>query len=389
MGLIGGLMSATGPLSVTLLTPAFPVLIEVFSTSSQIVTGSVTMFFVGFATAHLICGTLSDGLGRRNVGVAFFSLYVLAGIVLFLVQSIEALLWARLLQGVGASAGISIARALARDLFEGQQSARVVNIMYIVIGTAPAIAPILGSVLLIFFGYRSLFALMILHGLAIIAFLIFLIPNSVKVDMQRLRFRLLIRNFCNLLGSRDFMLSTLAISGVSGALYGQAAIVPFLLMSELGLTPYEFGLIMLVHAGFHIAGSFSAKFWLGRFEASKLVPLAQTTIAVSAVWLFIAMMSIPPSTFNVIGPLSLAAFGAAHSYPTFITAGFRDFPQIAGAAASFVGFMQMGTGFAVGLVASLIGAPAVALGLVVATSLLIASFSGILWFLPKSLFKET
>jgi DHA1 family bicyclomycin/chloramphenicol resistance-like MFS transporter len=388
MGVIGGFMSATGPLSITLLTPAFPVLIEVFSTNFQAVTGSVTLFFVGFAIAHLICGSLSDGLGRRNVGVAFFSLYVLSGIVLFFTQSIETLLVARLMQGVGASAGISIARALARDLFEDQQSARVVNIMYIIIGTSPALAPILGSFLLDVFGYRSLFAVMILHGIAMIAFLIFALPDSIKVDIQRLRFHLLVRNFSSLLRNRDFMLPTLAISGVSGALYGQAAIVPFLLMSDLGLTPFEFGLVMLLHAGCHVAGSFSAKYWLGRFEARNLVPLAQATIALAALWLLIAMMTIPPTVFNVIGPLSLAAFGAAHSYPTFITVGLRDFPKSAGAAASLVGFMQMGAGFVVGLLASLIGSPAVALGGVVTVSLLIASLSGILWFLPKSIRKQ-
>lgn len=380
MGIAGGFMSATGPLSIALLTPAFPALIEVFSTTTPTVMAAATLFFVGFAAAHLVCGSLSDGLGRRNVGIAFFSFYVLASIVAFFASSIEVLLVARFLQGVGASAGISISRALIRDLFMGQQSARVVNIMYTVVGVGPAIAPALGSLLLGAFGYKSLFAMMIFHGVAMIVFLIYAVPETVSVDLRRIRMTQLVQNFSQLLRSRNFMLPTLAISGVSGALYGQAAIVPFLLMDELWLTPFHFGLAMFVHAVCHLLGSLSANFWLRRLEAKAMVTLAQLTIAIAALWLFIAMTFATPTVFNIIGPLSLAVFGAAHSYPTFVTAGLKDFPTIAGSAASLVGFMQMGAGFLVSLAAGLIGAPVVSLGIVVTLSLLIASLSGIIWF---------
>nr|WP_321507245.1 Bcr/CflA family efflux MFS transporter [uncultured Celeribacter sp.] len=381
MGVVGGIMSATGPISITLLTPAFPVLSDVFAANDEAITGAASLFFVGFAAAHLICGALSDGLGRRTVGIGFFGLYVLAGMAACFASTMEVFLAARFVQGIGASAGISISRALVRDLFVGQQSARVVNLMYIVIGIGPALAPTVGSFLLGAFGYQSLFVFMIMHGSAMIFFLLYMIPDTVSVDARRIRFGLLMRNFTQLLNNRAFLLPTLAISGVSGALYGQSAIVPFLLMSDIGLSPVQFGLAMFVHAGCHVSGSFSAKFWLRRRAARDLIPWAQATIAVSALWLFIAMMTRQPTVFNVIAPLSLAAFGAAHSYPAFVTAGFSNFPKIAGAAASLVGFMQMGAGFLVGLAAGMIGLPNVALGVAVTVSLLIASASGCAWHL--------
>lgn len=381
MGLVGGLMSATGPVSVTILTPAYPALAARFGAEPTLVAASATLFFVGFSAAHLICGALSDGLGRRRVGIAFFSIFLFGSLLAMLAPGIEWLLAARLVQGIGASAGISIARALIRDLFSGQQSARVVNRTYLVLGIGPALAPVIGSALLSLAGERAIFALLAVHGLAMILFLWRGLPEVSVPDLARIRLSRLVASFARLLGSADFMLPALAVAGVSGMLYGQAAIVPTLLMDGIGLSPAQFGLVMSLQAGVHVAGSLSARFWLSRAAALRLVPWAQAGLVLAVVWM-LAVLAIPGhSTLGIIGPISLAAFSAAHSYPTFITAGFNDFPEIAGAAASLVGFLQMGAGFAVGFAAALVGRPDLAFGLVLPLSLAMSLASGLVWLI--------
>lgn len=379
MGLIGGLMSATGPVAVTILTPAYPDLVAHFAVDPSLISATASLFFVGFALAHLVSGSLSDGLGRRVVGIAFFGLLAVATLAAMFAPTIQVFLLARFFQGIGASAGISISRALVRDLFVGQQSARVVNKMYIVTGAGPALAPIVGSGLLMAFGYRGILGLILIHALLMAGFLARGVPETTRVDLSRIRFRRLVANFGRLLRSPSFMLPSLAVAGVSGALYGQSAIIPFLLMDEIGLDPVWFGLAMFVHAGLHVTGSVSARFWLARVPARALVPFAQSGIFLAVLWMLAELLIPGHSLLGVIGPISLAAFSAAHSYPTFVTAGFNDFPEFAGAAASMVGFLQMGAGFLVGLVAVLLGDPGLALGLALGASLLVASASGFAW----------
>lgn len=379
MGLIGGLMSSTGPVAVTILTPAYPDLVHRFSADPSLLAATATVFFVGFALAHPVSGSLSDGLGRRRVGIAFFGLFAIATFVAMLAPTIEVFLAARLLQGIGASAGISISRALVRDLFVGQQSARVVNRMYIFTGAGPALAPVIGSGLLAVFGYRGILGLLLVHAMLMIAFLARGVPEMRAVDLSRIRFRRLVQNFAVLLENPSFTLPALAIAGVSGALYGQSAIIPFILMDEIGLTPFWFGIMMFVHAGLHVTGSISARYWLARVPARTLVPFAQAGILLSVLWMLGESLLAGHSLFGVVGPISLAAFSAAHSYPTFVTAGFNDFPEIAGAAASLLGFLQMGAGFLVGLAAVLIGDPGLALGAALGASLLVAGTSGFAW----------
>lgn len=125
VGLIGGLMTAIGPVSLALYTPAMPDLVAIFGTSELAVKMSLTLYFGGFACAQLVAGPLSDALGRRLVTWIFMGIYCLGSIGALFAPSIGLLMLARFVQGIGASAGVAISRAIVRDLFRGEQSARI------------------------------------------------------------------------------------------------------------------------------------------------------------------------------------------------------------------------------------------------------------------------
>lgn len=350
----------------------------VFFSSPAEVAATATLFFIGFALSQLVCGLLSDALGRRRVGIAFLMLFVLSSTLSVVASSIEEVLFWRFLQGVGAAVGISTARALVRDWFVGQAATRVVNLMYLFLGAGPALAPVLGSFIAETMGFRAIFGFLAFYGLLLILFLFSLRPDPLRPDTSQLRFDLMARTFGRVLSKRSFMQPALAISGVSGALYGQSAILPFLLMQEVGLTTIGFGIAMMVLAGCHMLGSLSARFWLSRDRGVGLVPWAQATILGACVWMLLAAMS-GPSLFGLVGPIALAAFAGAHSYPVFVSASVEDFPHDAGAAASLLGSFQMGAGFLVALMAGLSGPsifPAIA---GICTSLAVAGFMGLAW----------
>ena len=113
--LIGGLLVAIGPISLALYTPAMPVLVDVFGATESLVKLTLTAYFAGFAVTQLVCGPLSDALGRRITTLIFMATYLGGSLIAVLAPSIDMLLLARLVQGVGASVGIAVARAIVRD----------------------------------------------------------------------------------------------------------------------------------------------------------------------------------------------------------------------------------------------------------------------------------
>jgi DHA1 family bicyclomycin/chloramphenicol resistance-like MFS transporter len=101
VALIGALLAAIGPISMALFTPAMPEIVEAFATEEAAVKMTMSLYFGGFAFAQLVCGPLSDAFGRRPVTIAFMGIYLAASIFALLAPTIELLITARFLQGVG------------------------------------------------------------------------------------------------------------------------------------------------------------------------------------------------------------------------------------------------------------------------------------------------
>ena len=105
-----------------------PEIVRALGTSEAMVKLTLTLYFGGFTAGQLVAGPLSDALGRRTVTFGFIGVYCLASLAGLMAQDVGMLMAARFVQGVGASAGIAISRALVRDLFQGERSARIMNL---------------------------------------------------------------------------------------------------------------------------------------------------------------------------------------------------------------------------------------------------------------------
>ena len=191
VGLIGGLLTAIGPVSMALYTPAMPEIVAAFGTTEVLVKLSLTLYFGGFACAQLVAGPLSDALGRRPVTFAFMAVYAAASLAALAATSIEALIVARFVQGVGASAGIAISRAIVRDLYEGHRSARIMSLIGIILAVGPAAAPTIGGLVLVAAGWRAIFAVMAALGLVVVLVTATGLRETVVPDRRRLRPRAL------------------------------------------------------------------------------------------------------------------------------------------------------------------------------------------------------
>lgn len=351
--IIGGLMVATGPLSLTLYAPALPSIVADLGTTDAGGKLTLTVYFAAFALAQLICGPLSDRYGRRAVGVGFFAIYVLGSLVGALAPTLEMLLVGRTLQGFGVSAGVALSRAMVRDQFLGMEAVRILTLVNLILTVVPAIAPTLGSVLMLAGSWHVMFAIMAGFGLAIIAMLGLgareTLPEAARVPLHPVR---IAGNYARLLASPDFMLPALVQALAFGGFYAFAALLPFVLIDALGLTPFQFAMALLIQTGSFIAGNVVAARLARHLEGSQMIAFGLVLLAIGGAGFAVAPGLFPDSVLAVMAPVSFWMLALAAIGPTATAAAMSRFGDIAGAAGAMTGFLQMGGGFLASLLAS-------------------------------------
>lgn len=379
VSLIGGLLVAIGPISLALFTPAMPEIVQAFGTSEAAVKMTLSLYFGGFAGAQLICGPLSDGFGRRPITIAFMAIYLAASVLAMLAPNIETLVVARFLQGVGAAVGVSVSRAVVRDVFTHERSARIMNMIGILLAVGPAIAPTLGGLTMTFFGWHAIFVVMVLLGIVVVLVTIFALRETVTRDLARVRPAALIKSYGSLFRSPYFVLCCLVIAGTSGAIYAQATVLAFILMDRVGLTATQFGLGMLMQTANFMAGALVVRKIMPRFGAARLVPVGLAFVAAGSIAMAVLLRVYEPSFLLVMGPIGVNAFGISFIMPAMMTSALAPFAKNAGAASAMMGFFQMGAGLVGGTTAALIGDPVAALATVIPAMGLIAILSWAIW----------
>ncbi|MGR7995514.1 MULTISPECIES: multidrug effflux MFS transporter [unclassified Xanthobacter] len=384
VAVLGALMVMLGPISLAMYTPAMPALVSAFETTPAAVKLTLTVFFLGYAFSQLACGPLSDAFGRRPVALGFFSIYVLGSLAATWAPSMSWLVTGRALQGVGCAAGIAVSRALVRDQYTGQVSARIMNLIGTMLAIGPAVSPTLGGVILGAAGWHMIFVVMAAYGVILLGLLVFFVPETnIARDASLASPVGIARSYARLLGDRSFMRASLVLGGGLGGLYTLSALVPFVLIQGVGLTPTEFGLAMLAQTGSFLCGTLIAGQLLKRMSAAALVPIGLTLILCGAVGLGVGPRVLPLSTLTVMAPIGLWACGVAMVMPGCTTSALANFAQIAGAASALMGFMQIGGGFLGTAVSLLFASPLAALCTLLPAAALVA-LAGHLLLRPRA-----
>lgn len=363
--IIGAFLVALGPVSMALYTPAMPELVQAFSSSEAAIKMTLSLYFAGFAFAQLVSGTLSDVIGRRRATLIFMAIYLFGSLMAAFAPSVAVLLAGRLVQGIGASVGMTVARAIVRDQFTGTEAARIMNMIGMMLALGPAVSPTLGGLALGLFGWQSIFLLMVGFAAMACVTVQFFMAETVTPDPSKGRLKPILAAYRALLSDSRFVSSTIVIAGAVGALYAWATMLPFVLVNEVGLTPTEFGIGMLMQSGLFFSGTVTVRLLMRRFTPEALVPVGLVFIGSASLVLAYTMHMLSPSFLSVMVPIGIYAFGIAFVMPYMMTAAMAPFPEIAGTASAMMGFIQMGSGLLGGALAAAVGAPALALGTII------------------------
>lgn len=379
VGVIGGLLAALGLMSMALYTPAMTEIVDAFGTTEAMVKLTISIYLAGFCFSQLVCGPLSDGFGRRPITIAFMVIYLAASLLALFSTTIDMLLVARFLQGVGAAVGVTISRAIVRDLFTHDASARVMNLIGIVIAVGPAVAPTLGGVTMELFGWQAIFVVMVCLGILVVLMAIFIIRETVNRDLGRIRPKQLLHSYRTLLTSRQFVYASVGVGGTTGGLYTAATILPFVLMGRVGMTATQFGIGLLLQTSCYFFGSLLFRRLMKVYRPRKLAAAGYFSMVAASVLIATLLRVFEPAYLLVMMPMGLFAFGVSLVMPVMTSAGMAPFPKMAGAASAMMGFFQMGGGLIGGAVAALMGDPVIAFATLVPALGFIAAIAFLLW----------
>lgn len=363
--LIGALLVSLGPISMALYTPAMPELVHAFGTTESLIKLTLSLYFGGFALAQLVAGTLSDAWGRRKVTLIFMAIYLAGSLMAALAPTVEVLLAGRLVQGIGASAGMTVARAIVRDQFTGDRAAGIMNLIGMMLAIGPALSPTIGGIALGLFGWQSIFLIMVVFGAAACMISAVSLRETIVPDPAMLRVRPILSAYREVLTDLRFIAGTLVVGGAVGALYTQATILPFILIGTVGMTPAEFGMGMLMQSGMFLAGTMVVRQGMKRFSSRQMILPGLVLIGLASAMLALSIFFWEPSYLSVMVPVGVYAFGIAFVNPYMMTAAIEPFPHIAGTASALMGFVQMGSGVVGGIICAAIGKPVLAMGTVI------------------------
>ncbi len=369
-----GTITALGALSIDMYLPSFPDLARDMHASESAVQLTLTATVIGLAIGQLIAGPISDAVGRRRPIILGLGGWALISLACAFAPSIVTLTGLRFAQGLAGSAGLVVARAVVRDLAEGDQLARAFARLMLVVGVVPILAPTLGGLLLRTTGWRGLFIVLGSVGLVMTLVVSLVLQESLPAERRRTAgLPESLRSYRSLLRDRAFMGSALVVAFTFAALFSYVSASSFIFRDVFGLSPSAFGLVFGANSVALVCGTQLTGGLSGRVGQRRLLGIGLGVATLAAAVLLGDALLPGVGFFGVAGPLWLMVFGVGMAMPMASSQAMMLHPERAGAASALLGLFQFSVG---GLLSPLVGAAGTSsvlpLGLLCVASLLVA-----------------
>ncbi|WP_234542144.1 multidrug effflux MFS transporter [Streptomyces shenzhenensis] len=302
---LGGL-TATPPLAMDMYLPSLPEVTRSLHAPAATVQLTLTACLAGMALGQLVVGPMSDRWGRRRPLLTGLAVYVVATALCALAPDAETLVAVRLAQGLAGAAGIVIARAVVRDLYDGVAMARFFSTLMLVSGVAPVVAPLIGGQILRVTDWRGVFVVLTVVGALLAALVWVRLPETLPPAGRHAGgAAAAVRAMRALLADPPFTGYMLAGGFAFAALFAYISASPFVIQEIYGASPQTFSLLFgLNSVGLVIAGQVNGKVLVGRVSLDKVLGtgLVVTVLAATALLLMSA---------GLLGPVGLAPVAAA------------------------------------------------------------------------------
>ncbi len=352
-GALLGALSMVSAFSIDTFFPSFRAISAEFGLNSWQIQQTLTVYMIPYAIMALAHGPLSDAFGRKPVILTGLSIYTMASIACALTPSFELLLLFRAIQGATAGVGFIVGRAIIRDRHTGVQAQRLMSLVTMVFGLAPAIAPVIGGFVHVAFGWRAVFGFMALIGVSLFTASALRLTETHHHD-RRVRFHVvaLINTSASILRHREFVRLALAQGINFAGVLSFVAAAPAIVLDHWHLRETQFAALLLpLIAGFTSGAAIAGRL-AGRVTTERLIAagfcVSLTGMSLLVLTYVAGMQFIPIEELL----LAVTAAGLQLITPSIVLRMLDMFPNARGAAASVQSFVSLSlTAFAMGVLA--------------------------------------
>jgi MFS transporter, DHA1 family, multidrug resistance protein len=345
-------IAAVSPLGINMYLPSMPGMARALGVDFATIQLTLSLYFAAMALGQLITGPLSDRFGRRPVLLVGLTVFVIGSLICLTAQNGGFLIFGRVVQAIGGCAGITLSRAILRDLYGRNQVASMIGYVTMGMAVAPMVAPTIGGVLETLYGWRASFAFLMAFGGLALLFAFWHLSETNRNRGSADSPRQLMHSYVSLFRSRLFWGYTLTTGFISAVFFAFLAGAPYVMIELMGRSPAEYGFYFAIVPSGYILGNFASGRFAGRVGPNRMI-LAGSIMALASVAAMAAAFAtgfvLPAALF---GPMFFIGAGNGLVLPSGIAGAVSVKPDVAGAAAGLSGSVQIGFG---ALVAPLIG----------------------------------
>lgn len=343
-----------GPFTMQVVVPSLPGIAREFGTGSAGAQLTITLYLVSVTFGQLIYGPLSDRFGRRPLLMGGLAVHMLGSLACVLALSIEMLVVARVVQALGACAGVVLARAVIRDAWPRDEAAAVLGYVTMGMTIAPMVAPVLGSLLEEAWSWRGGMLACLLFALPVALASWKRLPETLPEPQPLPGLVAILRAFGSLWAIpafRAYAAVTACSTGIFFAFLGGA---PHVVVEGMGHSPVTFGVAFAVMSVLFAAGGWISGRLSPRLGTLRMLEYATVLTTGGALLALLLALLLPPHIMLFCGAMSVVALGNGMTQPNAIAAALSVRPQLAGTASSLIGALQMGLGAALTFFVSLV-----------------------------------
>ncbi|MBJ7450353.1 MAG: multidrug effflux MFS transporter [Parachlamydiales bacterium] len=363
--------------------PSLPEMIEVFYTTLSDVQFTLSSYMVGFAISMLFCGAISDRYGRRPVVLFGIGLHFVSSLVCLFAPTIEVLIAARFFQALGGCCGTVLGRVIVRDLYPQNKCVKVISYMATGMSLSPALAPMFGGYLQTWFGWKASFiTLACVSGTIFLICYFFLSESISSINKEALNPKKLISNYGKVLGNRNFLGYTAAITFAWCGYFSFICGSSFVFIDLLKVSPSTFGMLYGIVVTGYLIGTFVSARFASRFKIKQSVLIGAIFAFTGSTILLGCAIYTECSIITIMVPMVVFLIGIGIIMPNCQVAATAPFPHLIGSAASLFYFIEMmmgaGAGTLVGKSNEISQMPMVLVNFG-SSVLLMISFLGLIW----------
>jgi DHA1 family bicyclomycin/chloramphenicol resistance-like MFS transporter len=338
--LLAGL-ATLGPFSIDTYMPSFPAIGESLNATPLQVQQTLSVYLLAFGVMILFHGTLSDSFGRRPVILVSLGMFALASAGCVVSYDINHLLFFRALQGLSAGAGMVVGRAIIRDCYSGHQAQRLMSQVTMIFGIAPAVAPIIGGWLHLWFGWHSVFVFLALLGVGLLGVSYRYLPETLpETERQPLHPIALLKRYRKVSADRRFLLLTAAVALNFAGFFLYIASAPVFVIHSLGLQENQFAWLFVPGVSGVVAGAFLSGRMAGKVSPRITVGFGYLLMVGAATLNVAYNLSVPPAIPWAVLPIMLYSTGMSLAMPSISLLVLDLHPASRGLVASMQGFVQ-------------------------------------------------